>query len=297
MKSANEEIQSTNEELQSTNEELETAKEELQSTNEELATVNEELENRNAELSGSNNDFTNLLASVNLPILMLGHDLTIRQFTPQAEKLLNLIASDLGRPIGNIKPNIDIPDLEALVLEVIDTMTTKALEVRDKAGHWYSVRLRPYRTMDNRIDGAVITFIDIDTTKDMIRLQSALERERRLATVVRDANDAVTVIDFAGNILAWNPAAQRIYGYAEKDALRMNVERLIPKEDVGRFRQILATLRKGALVEAFETQRIRKDGSKLSVRVNVTALLDESGVPYGVATTECDLANIQLVDE
>ena len=296
MRSASEEIQSANEELQSTNEELETAKEELQSTNEELATVNEELENRNSELSAANNDFTNLLASVNLPILMLGHDLTIHQFTPQAEKLLNLIASDLGRPIGNIKPNIEIPDLERSVLEVIDSMTTKVLEVRDKTGHWYSVRMRPYRTLDNRIEGAVVAFIDIDMVKDMSRLRSALERERRLATVVRDANDGITVLDLAGNILAWNPAAERIYGYTEAEALHMNIERLMPKEEVGHFRQILATLRKGVLVDAFKTNRITKSGSILSIWFNPTVLSDESGLPYGIATTERDVSKIQRPD-
>jgi len=296
MRSASEEIQSANEELQSTNEELETAKEELQSTNEELATVNEELENRNSELSAANNDFTNLLASVNLPILMLGHDLTIHQFTPQAEKLLNLIASDLGRPIGNIKPNIEIPGLERSVLEVIDSMTTKVLEVRDKTGHWYSVRMRPYRTLDNRIEGAVIAFIDIDMVKDMSRLRSALERERRLATVVRDANDGITVLDLAGNILAWNPAAERIYGYTEAEALHMNIERLMPKEEVGHFRQVLATLRKGVLVDAFKTNRITKSGSILSIWFNPTVLSDESGLPYGIATTERDVSKIQRPD-
>ena len=297
MRSANEEIQSANEELQSTNEELETAKEELQSTNEELATVNEELENRNTELSGVNNDFTNLLASVNLPILMLGHDLTIRQFTPQAEKLLNLIVSDLGRPIGDIKPNIEIPDLETTVLEVIETMTTKVLEIRDNNGHWYSVRMRPYRTLDNRIEGAVIAFIDIDMMKDMSRLRSALERERRLATVVRDANDAITVLDLAGNILAWNPAAERIYGYPEAEALHTNVERLIPKKELAHFRHIIATLRKGAYVDAFESHRIAKNGSIVPIWISATALLDENGLPYGVATTERDLSKIRRLDQ
>ena len=163
---SNEEIQSANEEMQSTNEELETAKEELQSTNEELATVNDELENRNVELAAANNDINNMLASINLPILMLGNDLRIRQFTPQAERLLNLIGSDLGRPIGNIKPNIEIPDLEAQVRRVIENLEVKSLELQDNAGHWYAVRLRPYKTLDHRIDGAVISFVDIDEIKD-----------------------------------------------------------------------------------------------------------------------------------
>ena len=161
LKSANEEIQSSNEELQSTNEELETAKEELQSTNEELTTLNEELQNRNAELGQVNNDLNNLLGSFNMPIVMLSNDLTIRRFTPLAQKLFNLIPSDVGRRISDINPNIALPDLKELVTEVIDNLNAKEIEVQDKEGHWYSLRVRPYRTAENKIDGAVVVLVDI----------------------------------------------------------------------------------------------------------------------------------------
>src|SRR5436305_2464904 len=129
LQSANEEILSSNEELQSTNEELDTAKEELQSTNEELNTVNEELHGRNEELSQSNSDLVNILASVQIAIVMVARDLRIRRFTPMAEKVLNLIAADVGRPIGHIKPNIDCPDLESLISEASEGMTTVEREV------------------------------------------------------------------------------------------------------------------------------------------------------------------------
>jgi two-component system CheB/CheR fusion protein len=120
LQSANEEILSSNEELQSTNEELDTAKEELQSTNEELNTVNEELHRRNEELSDANSDLVNLLASVQIAIVMIAQDLRIRRFTPMAERVLNLIPTDIGRPISDIKPNIDCPDLEKLIAEAVD---------------------------------------------------------------------------------------------------------------------------------------------------------------------------------
>ncbi|MEW6159285.1 MAG: CheR family methyltransferase, partial [Verrucomicrobiota bacterium] len=165
LKSANEEIQSSNEELQSTNEEMETAKEELQSTNEELTTLNDELQNRNQELSLLNNDLRNLLSSVNLPIIMLGSDLLIRRFTPQAEKLFNLIPSDIGRRISDINPNLQAPDLAPLVSQVIDSLKIQEIEVQDRQGQWYSLRIRPYRTSDNKIDGAVIVLVDIDDLK------------------------------------------------------------------------------------------------------------------------------------
>jgi two-component system CheB/CheR fusion protein len=165
LKSANEEIQSSNEELQSTNEELLTAKEELQSTNEELTTVNEEMQSRNTELTKTNDDLSNLLSSVNIPIVMLGNDLRIRRFTPQAERVLNLLPTDIGRPIGDFKPKIDVPEMEHLFMDVIDNLTTRQSEVRDKEGRTYSMSIRPYRTGDNRIDGAVMALFDITEGK------------------------------------------------------------------------------------------------------------------------------------
>src|SRR5207249_130932 len=152
LRSANEEIQSSNEELQSINEELETAKEELQSTNEELTTVNEEMQNRNDELSKANSDLSNLLSSVNIPIVMLGNDFRVRRFTPMAEKVMNLIPSDIGRPLTDIKPNVKTPDLRQAIQRTIDSLEIQEFRVEDNDGGCYSMRLRPYRTLDNKID-------------------------------------------------------------------------------------------------------------------------------------------------
>ena len=163
LKSANEEIESSNEELQSTNEELETAKEELQSTNEELTTLNEELSNRNLEIMQMNSDLSNLLSSIYLPIVMVDNTLTIRRATPTARDAFNITDSDVGRRMTELNPNIDIPDIEKLFHEVIDTLTVREREVRDKKGRLYSLRVRPYRTADNKIDGAVLTLVDIDS--------------------------------------------------------------------------------------------------------------------------------------
>jgi two-component system CheB/CheR fusion protein len=165
LKSANEEILSANEELQSTNEELQTAKEEAQSANEELATVNEELRFRNAELARVNNDLVNLLSGVGIPIVMVGHDLRIRRFTPPAEKLFNLIPTDVGRPISDIKPNLDVPDLAQLITGVIDTLASHESEVEDREGHSYSLRIRPYVTLDKTIDGASLVLIEMDSLR------------------------------------------------------------------------------------------------------------------------------------
>ena len=162
LRSANEEIHSSNEELQSINEELETAKEELQSTNEELMTVNEELQNRNDELTQLNNDLNNLLSSVNIPIVMLGNDLRVRRFTPMAERVMNLIPADVGRCITDIKPNLRIPDLKRSISHVIDSLQIEEFDVEDANGRWYCMRIRPYRTFDNKIDGVIIVLLDLD---------------------------------------------------------------------------------------------------------------------------------------
>jgi len=165
LQSANEEILSSNEELQSTNEELDTAKEELQSTNEELNTVNEELHGRNEELSSVNSDLVNLLGSVQIAIVIVAGDLRIRRFTPMAERVLNLIGTDVGRPISHLKPNIDCPDLEKMIGAAMDTVLPQERDVQDRQGNWYSLRIRPYKNVENRIDGAVLALFDIQTIK------------------------------------------------------------------------------------------------------------------------------------
>ena len=187
LQSASEEAQSSNEELQSINEELETSKEELESSNEELITLNEELNNRNAELGRLNSDLVNLLSSVQMPILMLDSQLRIRRFTPAAEKLLNLIPTDAGRPIADLKLNLDCPDLERLIEEVIDTVSVREIETRDSAGRWHSLRIRPYRTLENKIDGAVVTLVDIDALKTTEReIEAARDYAEAVLRTTRD---------------------------------------------------------------------------------------------------------------
>jgi len=161
LQSANEEILSSNEELQSTNEEMETAKEELQSTNEELTTVNDELRSRNLEITQINNDLINLLSSIDIAVIMIGSDLTIRRFTPKAQKFLGLIPGDIGRPFSNINPSIEISDLQAMVAQVISDFRPLERELTDRMGVHYQFKILPYRTLDNRIEGAVITIVDI----------------------------------------------------------------------------------------------------------------------------------------
>jgi two-component system, chemotaxis family, CheB/CheR fusion protein len=163
--SANEEILSANEELQSTNEELETSKEELQSANEELNTLNAELRSKNTDLHDLSNDVSNLLNSTRIPVVMLDRELRIRRVTSIADKLLKVVPSDIGRPIADIRLNIDAPELESLIAKVLESLQPAEREVRDLEGHWHSLNILPYRTQDNKIDGVVLALQDINAIK------------------------------------------------------------------------------------------------------------------------------------
>ena len=215
LKSSNEELMSANEELQSINEEMETSKEELQSTNEELATLNEELDNRNQELFQANNDLNNLLTAVQIAIVMLGPDLRIRRFNPRAEDLLNLIPADVGRPLGDMRLPVDVPDLERVIMEVLNTLNIKELEVQDREGRWYSLRLRPYRTSDNKIDGVVLALVDIDALK---RSLEEVQRARDYAqAIIATMREPLIVLDGRLRVVSANEAYYRVFQTTPKE--------------------------------------------------------------------------------
>ncbi|MCU1282338.1 MAG: Sensor protein, partial [bacterium] len=186
LNAANEELISGNEELQSMNEELETAKEELQSTNEELTTVNEELHSRNQEVNQVNSDLVNLLSTVDVPILILDIDRRIRRFTPKARSILNVLPSDVGRPLDDIRINVEAPDLHEQISDVIDTNTMRESEVQDRAGRWYRMQIRPYKTTDNKIDGATLSLVDIDTLKHHVGAAEQAKAEAERANRTKD---------------------------------------------------------------------------------------------------------------
>jgi two-component system CheB/CheR fusion protein len=202
--STNEELVSSNEELQSMNEELETAKEELQSTNEELTTLNDELQHRNLELNHLNNDIVNLLNGVEIALVIVDAHLRIRRFTPQARSTMNLLPADVGRPISDITPNLSVTHLDQLITEVIETVTPKELEVQDREGRWYRMQVRPYKTVDNRIDGAFLSLVDVDSLK---RAQKDAEWGREYsAGIVEAVHVPLVVLDHALAVQSANEA-------------------------------------------------------------------------------------------
>src|ERR1017187_8708761 len=186
LKSTNEEMQSTNEEMQSSNEELETSKEELQSLNEELITVNTELQNKNDELSVVNNDMKNLLESIDIPTIFLDNNLCIKRFTFHAAKVVNLISSDIGRPINHLATNFKYDNFIEDAKEVLRTLAFKEIELQTNDAHWYQMRILPYRTTSNVIDGVVVTFSDINKLKTTSEKISKLNKDIQLSRKYAD---------------------------------------------------------------------------------------------------------------
>lgn len=220
--SANEELQSVNEELQSTNEELETSKEELQSVNEELTTVNNELQTRVADLSRANNDMNNLLAGTGVATIFVDSQLRIARFTPTATQLINLIPTDVGRPVAHIVSNLVgydrlVEDVEL----VLGDLTPRETTVRTRGGAWFSLRIRPYRTLENVIDGAVITFVDIS---DLKRASDAVLGAHTLAERVVDAvREPLLVLDAGQTVVSANGAFYRAFGMEPGEAAGHNL--------------------------------------------------------------------------
>ena len=412
LQSAKEEVQSADEELQSINEELETSKEKIQSSNEELATVNDELNNRNTELNRLNNDLVNVLGSVQMPIVLVGADLRIRRFTPLAEKVLDLVSGDVGRPLAHIKLGLDgAPDLGPLLAEVLETVSNREVEVRDRRANRYLLRLRPYRTIDNRIDGVVLVLVDIEQLKQALeytqsivatvrepllvldaelrvltaseafyrvfavdrehtegrllyelgtgqwdipalrrlleeilprddqfagyeveheferigrrtmllnarRLQQSGERRpaimlviedvtehrgehaatAQLAAIVTSSSDAIIGMDLEGVISTWNHAAQALYGYAAEEAIGQPVTLLIPPVRRDEEATILERIRRGEVVEPYETVRKAKDGRLLDISLTVSPVTDASGRVVGASKIARDIGERKRAD-
>lgn len=238
LKSTNEELQSTNEELQSANEELETSKEELQSLNEELLTVNTELEGKNDELSETNNDIKNLMDSISVPTIFVDDELRIKRFTSYAPKVIKLIPTDVGRPISDIVSNLEYENLIRDVEQVLETLAIKEADVQTKDGHWYLVRIMPYRTVDNVIDGAVITFLDTNNQKRAeLAYQEACEFAEGVVDTIREP---LVVLDNELRLMSANASFYKTFGLRSKGTEGHFIYDLGNRQwDIPRLRELL----------------------------------------------------------
>ena len=282
LKSTNEELQSTNEELQSTNEELQTSKEELQSINEELQTVNLELSRKVDELDRANSDLQNLFAATQIATIFVDRELRIKKFSAAAKEVFRIIESDVGRPITDIAATYADGDLASDVREVLTTLRTKERQVsRPDTDTWYIQRIRPYRSTDDMIDGAVITFLDVT------ELTRAQARALGLAAIVESSQDAIIGMTIDGTITSWNKGAERLYAYSAPEVIGQPAAMLrSPSDDL---EPLFAQIRAGQDVRPFEAVRYRKGGEAIAMLIALFPVKDPAGHILGMASIGRDI--------
>ncbi|MBX0327349.1 PAS domain-containing protein [Oscillochloris sp. ZM17-4] len=260
--SANEELQSLNEELQSTNEELETSKEELQSVNEELSTVNAELQNKVFDLSRANNDMNNLLAGTGVGTLFVDMDLRISRFTPAITHVINLIKPDVGRPVGDIASNlVGYSRLVEDVREVHDTLVPKDAEVQTRLGTWYLMSIRPYRTLEHMIEGAVLTFVDISQRKLFeLALRSS---EAKFAKAFRAIPDGLVVCQQSdGVVLDINASWEALFGSSRQQIIGRSLHDLRVFADPADWQRVRERLQQDGAVRDMELETLQSSGGR-----------------------------------
>jgi len=262
LKASNEELQAINEELRSATEELETSKEELQSINEELTTVNQELKNKIDETTSVNNDLQNFISSTDIAVVFVDRGLRLARFTPPAKDIFNLIPTDIGRPLQDVTHRLDDARLEEDIHEVLQTLRPLEREVRTTAGSWYIMRILPYRTTEDRIDGAIVTLVEISARKGFEeQLRRAEQRQRAVVESIRDY--AIITMDNAGVINGWNSGAAQVFGYADTEIIGQRADILFTAEDREAGtpqREMQTAIDKGAASD--DRWHVRKDGSR-----------------------------------
>jgi two-component system CheB/CheR fusion protein len=283
LKSTNEELQSTNEELQSTNEELMTSKEEMQSLNEELQTVNAELTAKVNDYSRVNNDMKNLLNSTDIATLFLDKELNIRRYTYQATKIFKLIKSDIGRPFTDLVSQLVYPDLSDDAREVMRTLIFIEKQIPTKDGRWFAIRIMPYRTYDDRIDGLVITFIDISEMKLVEEKLIKINQENRL--LIDSSSKIILKISAAWKILEFNSAAETFSGKKREDVTGQNfMKSFIPgtlrKETEQKLTRLLTKSGKNDI----QMEVIAADAKKLETKWSINILFDRLELSSAIIT-------------
>ena len=285
LKSTNEEMQSTNEELQSTNEELETSKEELQSVNEELITVNAELQAKIEQLAGMQNDMKNLLDNTHIGTVFLDEQLRIRRFTREATNLYRLLPSDVGRPLSDIKSNLESEALLAKALSVLESLVPNEQEVRTFDGTWYLLRIQPYRTLDNVIEGVVLTFTDISKR---IEAEAAVQLARELAeNIVNTMREPLLVLDGGLQVVSANLAFYQYFQVLPADTVGRKIYDLGNKQwNIPALRELLEViLPRDQAVEGYVVAHNFPAIGRRRIRLNARRIIGKASTPSFILLT------------
>ncbi len=295
LKASNEELQAMNEELRSATEELETSREELQSINEELSTVNLELKSKVDELGSANSDMHNLINATAIATLFLDRNMRITRYTPAAVSLFNLIPSDIGRPLSDLTTLLDYPMLGSDAQGVLQSLEPVEREVGGLEGRWFLVRARPYRTLEDRIGGVVLTFVDISDRK---RNQEALRlSEARFGAIVSQATVGVLQANLQGRITFVNPSFCRLLGYSD-DVLRgMSLLDITHPDDRDNTSALFARLTEHGESFHIEKRCLCKDGSSRWTLNSVDVLSDSEGRPASALVVSTDITGRKLAEE
>jgi two-component system CheB/CheR fusion protein len=297
LKASNEELQAINEELRSASEELETSKEELQSLNEELQTVNAELTDKINEVRRVNSDLQNLLYATDVATIFLDRRLRIKRYTPAVEGLFNVIATDVGRPLQHLTNRLDYQNLAADAERVMDKLERVEREIRGTDSNWYIVRMMPYRTIEDRIEGVVLTFVNISERKKVE--EALIESEERLRLTVESITDyAIFTTDTEGRIKTWNAGAERIFGYTEEEAVGQPAGIIFTPED--RASEAPEAEMRQAQHEgraADERWHMSKRGARFYVSGVMSPLRDSTGALTGFVKVARDLTEQRRAEE
>ena len=281
LKSTNEELQSANEELQSTNEELTTSKEEMQSLNEELQTVNAELQSKVDDFSRVNNDMKNLLNSTDIATLFLDKELNIRRFTNQATKIFKLIKSDIGRPFTDQVSDLIYPDLAIDALEVLRTLVFIQKTIPTKDGRWFSVRIMPYRTFDDRIDGLVITFFN---TSDLMQIESKLhEAEQANRVLLNSSPEVIIKLSIELKILEFNQEAEKFFGMKHNDvASQYFIKLFVPQPMQKKVEKDINKIMNEMQDDKYKMKIIAGGGNIETIQCSINGLHSTLNLPSGI---------------
>ncbi|NMG34090.1 PAS domain S-box protein [Azoarcus sp. TTM-91] len=288
LKASNEELQAMNEELRSATEELETNREELQSINEELTTVNHELKSKVEELGNANSDIQNLMDATAIATVFLDRELRITRYTPSAVGLFNLIATDVGRPLGHLRTQLHYPELAEDARKVLERLTPIEREVDEAGGNWYLVRVLPYRTLDDRIAGVVLTFVDISDRKQG---REALRRsEERFSAIVNQATVGVVQVDLQRRITFSNRCYSDLLGYTQDELVGVPLLDLVHPQDRERSAGLMEKLASNGESFQVETRCLRKDGSIIWLHNSMNSLADADGRPMSYLAVCSDVS-------